>query len=61
MYPKQKAIPTIFSEKSGRHSSKPDSFYTMIDHLGQRRLDIFARKERDGWDVFGNEVNNGSS
>jgi N6-adenosine-specific RNA methylase IME4 len=58
MYPKQKAIPTVFTGKSSRHSAKPYEFYNMIEHLGDKRLDMFARQEREGWDVFGDEVAN---
>jgi N6-adenosine-specific RNA methylase IME4 len=29
----------------------------MVAPLGDRRLDIFARKPREGWDVMGNEIN----
>ncbi len=58
MYPKQKAVPTAFASRSERHSAKPDAFYAMIEHFGKRRIDMFARKERAGWDVFGNEVSN---
>jgi N6-adenosine-specific RNA methylase IME4 len=58
MYPRQKAVPTMFSGKSERHSAKPDNFYTMIEHFGDKRIDVFARKEREGWSVFGNEVPN---
>mgnify|MGYP000904257005 FL=1 len=57
MYPRRKAIPTLFSGKSMRHSAKPDEFYKLIEPLGERRIDIFARQERSGWDVWGNEVN----
>jgi N6-adenosine-specific RNA methylase IME4 len=56
MYPCRKAIPTIFSGKSLRHSAKPDEFYKMVEPLGNNRIDIFARVGRAGWDVFGNEV-----
>jgi len=51
MYPRRKAIPTLFSGKSMRHSAKPDEFYKLIEPLGERRIDIFARQERSGWDV----------
>lgn len=61
MYPKGKAIPTVFTGKSNRHSEKPDEFYQMIEPMGSKRLDVFARKERKGWDVFGNEVNHSIS
>lgn len=58
MYPKRKAIPTVFEGKSERHSAKPDEFYQLVQGLGKNRVDVFARRERKGWDVFGNEVNN---
>ncbi len=58
MYPRQKAVPTLLVNKSGRHSAKPDSFYSMIEHFGNKRIDVFARNERSGWDVYGDEVNN---
>ena len=57
MYPKQKAMPTIFAESSwGKHSVKPACFYDMVSKFGDRRIDIFARKEREGWDVWGDEI-----
>lgn len=56
MYPKRKTIPTVFSAKSPYHSAKPDEFYSMVEVFGEPRIDLFARKERDGWDVWGNEV-----
>lgn len=49
-------IPTVFTAKSKRHSEKPDEFFTLIEHLGSKRLEMFARKKRLGWDAFGNEV-----
>lgn len=39
------------------HSEKPDIFYErVIEASPNKRLDMFARKERDGFDVWGNEV-----
>lgn len=58
MYPRRKAIPTCIVAKSERHSAKPSEFYDMVSVFGSPCLDIFARKNRDGWDVFGNEVKN---
>jgi N6-adenosine-specific RNA methylase IME4/ParB-like chromosome segregation protein Spo0J len=47
----------LISEARTNHSKKPDLFYSMIDKLcAGRKLDYFARKKRDGWDVFGDEV-----
>lgn len=56
MFPKTKLIPACFQAENIRHSEKPQRFYDMILPLGERRIDIFARKEREGWDVWGNEV-----
>ncbi len=58
MYPRRKAIPTVFTGKSERHSAKPNEFYELIKPFGFPAVDIFARKQRDGWDVYGNEVDN---
>ena len=41
----------------GKHSSKPDEWYKLIEEMSPApRIDIFARRERQGWDVWGNEV-----
>ena len=56
MWPKRPLIPAVFQAENIRHSQKPDRFYKMIEPLGEKRLDVFARSQRAGWDVFGNEV-----
>jgi N6-adenosine-specific RNA methylase IME4 len=40
------------------HSRKPDEQYGKIERLypGRRYLELFARRRRSGWDVFGNQV-----
>lgn len=57
MFPKAKLVPAVFQAENIRHSQKPDRFYELIEPLGQARIDIFARQKRQGWDVWGNEVN----
>ncbi|GAH13102.1 unnamed protein product, partial [marine sediment metagenome] len=48
---------SVFTEKRGRHSRKPDVFYkTLKQNTQAPRIDIFAREEHDGFDVWGNEV-----
>ena len=41
------------------HSRKPDEFYEMVDSLclGARRVDVFSREPRPGWDQVGVEPN----
>lgn len=56
IWPKRRLIPMVFQAENIRHSQKPDKFYEMIEPLGKYRADIFARKERKGWDVWGDEV-----
>lgn len=41
------------------HSKKPEFFQDLIEQVSEApRLEMFARREREGWDVFGNEVEN---
>ena len=56
LWPKRKLIPVVFQAENIRHSQKPDIFYKMIESLGESRIDLFARQEREGWDCWGNEV-----
>ncbi len=40
-----------------RHSAKPDFFYNLIEKQSPGPyLELFARKIRDGWDSWGNEI-----
>lgn len=48
---------TLISEKRTTHSAKPNIFYKMVEEIcAGRKLDYFARKKREGWDVYGDEV-----
>ena len=42
----------------GAHSAKPEVFAEMIERLWPNtpKLEMFARKKRDGWESWGNEV-----
>ena len=47
----------IFTGDPKRHSEKPEESYQLIESVSSGpRLELFARKKRDGWSVFGNEV-----
>lgn len=41
------------------HSRKPETIQDRVDKIwpSHRKLEMFARRERDGWDVWGNETN----
>lgn len=38
------------------HSRKPDSIYEYAESLPGPYVELFARRAREGWDVFGNQV-----
>lgn len=41
----------------GEHSQKPEEFQTIVESVSPGPyLEMFARRKRDGWDVWGNEV-----
>lgn len=48
---------TGFIEAKGKHSSKPQQMYEMIEKVSYPPyLEMFARDKREGWEVFGNQV-----
>ena len=48
----------LLSEPRREHSRKPDSFFEMMDEMTVgRKLEYFSREKREGWEVFGNDVN----
>ena len=55
IYPKQKAIPTIFQERSKNHSRKPDIFFELLQTMPNPRISIFERYERKGFDAYGDQ------
>jgi N6-adenosine-specific RNA methylase IME4 len=40
------------------HSRKPDNVFEALERLfgPVRRLELFARRSRPGWEVWGNEI-----
>jgi N6-adenosine-specific RNA methylase IME4 len=50
--------PQLIEAPRGRHSEKPEVFAEHIERLFPNvpKLEMFARKARPGWDVWGNEA-----
>jgi N6-adenosine-specific RNA methylase IME4 len=46
-------------ERTKKHSEKPEEFRDIIDTLypSGKRVELFARKQVNGWDTWGNESN----
>ena len=50
---------TYFKWDRGKHSEKPNEFYNLVEKVSlPPYLDMFARKSRLNWDVWGNEAPN---
>lgn len=53
-----KNVRTVIEGPLREHSRKPDELYREMERLAGpvRRIDVFSREDRPGWDSFGNEV-----
>jgi N6-adenosine-specific RNA methylase IME4 len=48
----------IIIESRREHSRKPDVFFEMVNKICVgRKLEYFGREKREGWDIFGNDIN----
>ena len=49
---------TVLQEVSTKHSKKPICAYEMIENMfpEAKKIELFAREYRNGWDCWGNEV-----
>jgi len=44
-------------KRTDKHSKKPEFFQDLIEGMSNGpRVELFARRQRQGWDVWGNEV-----
>jgi N6-adenosine-specific RNA methylase IME4 len=61
MPPAVKDVQALIVSPVREHSRKPDEQYGKIERLypNTRRIELFARYERPGWYVWGNEVESG--
>ena len=51
-------IADVFVAKPQKHSKKPEISYRIIERVypNLKKLEMYARTEREGWDSFGNEL-----
>jgi len=49
---------SVIRSRRREHSRKPDEVHELIERMYPElpKLELFARKARPGWDVWGNEV-----
>lgn len=51
------SVRDIIREPRREHSRKPEAFYELVETLTLgRKLDYFAREQREGWETYGNET-----
>lgn len=55
--PPGKRLRNLISAARGKHSQKPDQLLEMAEKVSPgRRLELFARRRREGWDSWGNQL-----
>ena len=49
---------TYLEAKRREHSRKPEEFYQLVEATCPgRKLELFARQKRVGWEAYGNDIN----
>ena len=52
-------VKRTYENGAPKHSKKPDFFYDLIGQTSAgAKIDLFARDKREGWDSWGNEIEN---
>lgn len=52
-------VKRTYENGAPKHSKKPTFFYEMIEKVSPGlKIELFAREKRDGWDSWGNEIEN---
>ena len=49
-------ISSVIDARRLGHSVKPDSLHTLASDFGERRIELFARRRRAGWECYGDEL-----
>lgn len=57
LFPLGRYKPTVLFANAGKHSVKPEASYDLIESISpEPRLEMFARKPRNGWTTIGDEI-----
>jgi N6-adenosine-specific RNA methylase IME4 len=57
IFPLARLKPNIIKANKGPHSTKPPESYALVESVSPGpRLEMFARQQRPGWDLWGNEI-----
>lgn len=52
-----RSVRSTFAARVGRHSEKPERFYRLVAQMyAGPYCELFARRRRDGWDSFGDQL-----
>ena len=62
-WPRKRGVPVKLGERrdgpNGAHSAKPEAFLDLVEQVSPGPyLELFARRQRLGWDTWGNEALN---
>lgn len=54
----QERVSNVIDAAKGRHSEKPAAVWDLLERLypEAKRLELFCREPRPGWDIWGNEI-----
>lgn len=54
---RDRGVRSVFFAPRGAHSAKPDAFYALVERLADGPFaELFARRAREGWIQYGNEL-----
>jgi len=57
--PESRRERSVFEAPIGEHSAKPEQFYDIVERMFPGPYaELFARRQRDGWSCFGDELPN---
>jgi N6-adenosine-specific RNA methylase IME4 len=57
---RSRSVRSVLHAPAGEHSEKPDAFFALVEELADGPyLELFGRRPREGWTVFGDEIPGG--